>query len=286
MNTPAFTHRSSLFLLFLVCGISLPSLSGLSVFPFSLIPSGWDWEYRMTLSSLFLILSMISYQKKSFKRYWRVFISFFIASFAVNIQAVSGSIVFQSTPINNIVLSMLSSSMLVVVPIVLLSKVSGETRGTIFLTKGNLKRGVLIGSIGFAGFALISIPAAAFLFQGQNVTLSKATSWIWPLLIVVFANGLREELLYRGLFLKKFEPLLGVKSSNILQAIIFSLSHTVAGRGSITYTSYIVVLVVFTLVLGLAWGLVMQKTNSLLGSVLFHAGSDLSVFLGIFSNLS
>jgi len=86
--------------------------------------------------------------------------------------------------------------------------------------------------------------------------------------------------------LKKYDPLLGSRSSNVLQAIIFSLSHTVAGRGVIAYTSYMPVLVVFTLALGLVWGFLMQKTNNIYGSVLFHAGSDLPVFLGVFSNLS
>jgi len=36
--------------------------------------------------------------------------------------------------------------------------------------------------------------------------------------------------------------------------------------------------------LGLAFGAIMQKTNSLLGSILFHAGTDIPVILGIFSN--
>jgi membrane protease YdiL (CAAX protease family) len=35
-------------------------------------------------------------------------------------------------------------------------------------------------------------------------------------------------------------------------------------------------------VLALAWGYVIQKTESLWGSVLFHAGADLLIILGIF----
>ena len=282
---PITARRLGLFLLFLVCGISLPSLSGLLVFPFYMIPVSWDWTYRIALSGLFLIVSLISSKKEGYKRYWKVFFSFFIASFALNLQAISAFFNFQSTPINNIVLSMLSSMLLVVTPIIAISKVSGDNLSTIFLVKGRLKNGLLLGSIGFLAFVLVSIPAATFLFQGQNITVAKATSWAGPILITVFANGFREELLYRGLFLKKFEFLLGSRSSNLLQAIIFSLSHTVAGRGSIAYTPYTLALVLFTFFLGLIWGYLMQRTKSLWGSVLFHAGSDVSVFLGIFSNL-
>ena len=281
----SIAKRSGLFLLFLICGVSLPSLSGLLIFPFSMIPLSWDWAYRIALSTAFLLLSLVSSKTGTYKGYWKIFFSFFIASFALNLQAVSGFFNFHSTPINNIVLSMLSSTLLVVIPIIALSLGSGDNLSTIFLTRGNLKRGLLIGSIGFIAFTLVSIPAATYLFGGKDLTVAKAIGWTLPLLVTVFANGFREELLYRGLFLKKYGPLIGSRCSNLLQAIIFSLSHTVAGRGAITYTPYMLALVLFTLVLGLVWGFVMQKTNGILGSVLFHAGSDVSVFLGIFSNL-
>ena len=37
--------------------------------------------------------------------------------------------------------------------------------------------------------------------------------------------------------------------------------------------------------LALAWGYVTQKTDSLWGAILFHAGMDIPIMLGIFSNL-
>jgi membrane protease YdiL (CAAX protease family) len=53
--------------------------------------------------------------------------------------------------------------------------------------------------------------------------------------------------------------------------------------GLATYTPFIWALVVFTFALGLAWGYIMQRTDSIIGSALFHAGTDIPVFLGIFS---
>jgi membrane protease YdiL (CAAX protease family) len=38
--------------------------------------------------------------------------------------------------------------------------------------------------------------------------------------------------------------------------------------------------------LGLAWGYIMQKTDNAWGSILFHAGADILVFLGVFSNMA
>jgi membrane protease YdiL (CAAX protease family) len=128
---------------------------------------------------------------------------------------------------------------------------------------------------------LTAIPAAQYLFGGHNLSFYQVIAWLPWILPIVLLNGAREELLYRGLFLKKFAPKLGVKTSNFLQAVIFSLSHSVAGLGFSAYTPYIWVLVVFTFSLGLIWGYIMQHTNSVIGSTLFHAGSDIPVFIGI-----
>ena len=43
--------------------------------------------------------------------------------------------------------------------------------------------------------------------------------------------------------------------------------------------------VILTFFLGLAWGYVTQRTDSLLGSVLFHAGTDIPIIISIFSTL-
>jgi len=37
--------------------------------------------------------------------------------------------------------------------------------------------------------------------------------------------------------------------------------------------------------LAILWGFIMQKTDSAFASILFHAGMDISIMLGMFSNL-
>ena len=276
----------ALFLLFLICGISLPALSGLLVFPFSLFPPEWDLIYRLVLSTIFLLSAIVSLKIERLKKYWKVFFAFFIASFAINAQALSAYVNIPTTPINSLVMSMLFSTVLVVIPIIVLSLISGDHLPTIFLQKGNLKHGIIIGLIAFFTFAIASIPIATYMFNGQNLSIDRVAPWMPGILIIVILNGIREELLYRGLFLKKYESVFGPIVSNILQALIFSLSHTVAGRGTATYTSFTIAFVIITFLLGLALGYLMRRTDSLLGSVLFHAGSDIPIFLGIISNLS
>lgn len=273
------------FTAFLLCGISLPSLSGLLVFPFSMIPENYDIAYRIAISIIFLISTIGAKRSVGYKKYWKILFSFFAASVAINLQVASAYPSLDSTLIDNLVLRMLMSTVLVVISLIVLSRVSGDKLHDIFVSKGNIRLGLILGLAGFLVFALVSIPVATYLFQGRDLSLSRVMDWFPSLLVIVLANGVREESLYRGVFLKKYEPVFGLRSSNLLQAIIFSLSHTVAGRGSISYTPYLMGLVLFTFLLGLAWGFLMQKTDSILGSVLFHAGSDIAIFLGIFSNL-
>ncbi len=275
-----------LFLLFLVCGISLPALSGLLVFPFSLFPLEWDLMYRIMLSTIFLLAAIVSLKVEWLKKYWKVFFAFFIASIAINAQALSAYVNIPTTPVNGLVMSMFFSTVLVVIPIIALTLISGDRLPTIFLQKGDLKQGIIIGLRAFFIFAIASIPIATYLFNGQNLSIGRVIPWMPAILAIVILNGIREELLYRGLFLKKYEPIFRPIVSNVLQALIFSLSHTVAGRGAIAYTSFTVAFVVITFLLGLALGYLMRRTDSLLGPVLFHAGTDIPIFMGIISNLS
>jgi uncharacterized protein len=275
-------NRYILFILFLICGISLPSLSGLLIFPFSTVPSELVIAYTIVLSLIFLAIAIFLHSRQSLKDYWKILFSFFIASLALFLDFIVN---IPADTMKGFLLDMLVSASIVVSVIILFTKISGNSLGSIFLKKGNIKLGIIVGLVGFFIFAITAIPVAEFMFQGQNLSLDKVVAWLPWIIPIVLLNGVREELLYRGLFLKKYEIKLGPKTSNLLQAIIFSLSHSVAGVGLNSYTPFIWALVIFTFALGLAWGYIMQRTDSIIGSVLFHAGTDIPVFIGIFSNI-
>jgi membrane protease YdiL (CAAX protease family) len=90
----------------------------------------------------------------------------------------------------------------------------------------------------------------------------------------VLCNGLREELWFRGLFLRKYGKFLSPFSSNLLSAVIFTSFHV-----QIQYTPSLLPFLLITLILGLVLGFLTQKSGSILASVLFHAGSDIPIFL-------
>ena len=87
-----------------------------------------------------------------------------------------------------------------------------------------------------------------------------------------------EELWFRGLFLGKLSPFLGATAAALVTALVFGMTHLGA-----TYVTpaerFIFPTIVFAL--GLVNGYVMLKTDSLWGSVLFHAGYDLLVIIPI-----
>jgi membrane protease YdiL (CAAX protease family) len=96
--------------------------------------------------------------------------------------------------------------------------------------------------------------------------LLSLSPWI---LLFVLCNGLMEELLYRGLFLKRYEPFLGKGLSNLLAAVVFTLMHT-----QVTYAAQMLQFLSIVIALSLVWGVLIQKTDSLWGAVLFHAAAD------------
>jgi membrane protease YdiL (CAAX protease family) len=97
--------------------------------------------------------------------------------------------------------------------------------------------------------------------------------------VFVFSNGVKEEIQFRGLFLKKYDAFFGAGTANLLQALPFAVAHL--GE---TYSPVLIAFFTIVLLLGLGFGALAQKTNSLIGSILFHAGTDIPVILGIFSN--
>jgi len=145
-----------------------------------------------------------------------------------------------------------------------------------------LKRGKIRIWLPIAIAAVIVFPAFAFfsISNSQTGVLDKLLP-LWPwILLFVLSNGFMEELLYRGLFLQKYEPFLGKGMSNILTAIVFAIMHT-----QVTYAAQMIQFLVIVLVLSLIWGFLIQKSDSLWGAVLFHAAGDCLIIFGAFASI-
>ena len=96
----------------------------------------------------------------------------------------------------------------------------------------------------------------------------------------MLSNGFLEELEFRGLLLPRFDKLIGAVPAILVTSAVFSLSHI-----GVNYTPAILPFLGITFVLGLSFATLIHKTDSLWGAVLFHAGADIPVIVGLMSVL-
>jgi membrane protease YdiL (CAAX protease family) len=245
---------------------------------------GADYLGRIGLTVLLLAALLLARKSRRFEKYSQLLLGLLIMTVAVSLDYVFGVYLLVYLHVNDITplgfaLLKLNECVVVVSVIILLTRTAGSSLGSIYIQKGNLKLGLIIGLVTFFLAAAGSIPMAN-LFKPQDLSLARIIPWLPWLLISALVNGAQEELLFRGLFLRKLQPFFGKFLSNFLVVFVFTLLH-----GSVGYTSDKTLFLVLVFLLGLAWGYIMQKTDSIWGSILFHAGMDLPIFLGIFSNL-
>lgn len=175
--------------------------------------------------------------------------------------------------VTGIALTKLSESTLIVAAALLVARAGGMTWTDLYLQRGKVRAWLPIGLGAFGVFSVL------FLSQWTNAGLTtaallRAIPWI---IIFVFANGFMEELHFRGLLLRPFEGRLGSTGANLCIAVSFTLAHA-----PVTYVPDIALFLAVLFGLAWVWGFLIQRTESLWGAVLFHAGADLLVVMGIF----
>jgi len=244
-----------------------------------------DYLAKISLSIFLLASALLVRKSRRLEKYWQLLFALFIMTMAVSLDLVFGRYmrsylgVTDATPAGW-ALPKLNECFVVVSVIIIFTLLSGGSLGSIYIQKGNLKLGLVIGFTTFFIFAAGAIPMAS-LFNAQNLSFARIIPWIPWILIFVLANGTLEELLFRGLFLRKLEPFFGKFLSSFLIAFVFTGLHY-----WVSYTADQRLFIAVTFPLALALGYIMQKTDSVWGSILLHAGMDIPIMLGIFSNLS
>jgi len=279
---PNWFQRLGLFIAFFACGLAI-FVFGSNYF--EIFPTNKNLTYNVIVSVVFLIAALTLRLNRNWSKYWQIAFAFFIASVVFPVTLVfsdwTDSVLrwFKETTISSqgIAIAKLSEMILVVVPVLVLNKLSGADLGSIYLKRGNLKMGLGFGTIVFFNFV-----TSAFLFFAERFTsidrLVAATLWG---MVFSFANGFMEELWLRGLFLRRFEPVLGVSGSVLLTSIVFGLMH---GGAVYLVPAALPFMVVNTITLGLACGYLMMKSDSIWGAVLIHAAADFFLFFAMLAN--
>ena len=287
------TSRFILFVLFLI--------GGLAIFLFGnnwndRFPTNNSTFYKTSLPIIFLGLAVVLQRSEQLRKYWRIAFALFIGAFANWLNWTLGNWLLRfSGPLvstaQDLAVDKLAQCVPVVLSIIVLTKLVGDDLGSIFLKKGDLKEGLRFGLISFGIFAAIFaaiavLQANAPASQGLTAagvglaTIIAALPWI---LAFVFANSLMEELWFRGIFLNKLRPLLGITATSVVTSLVFSIPHAGATYLS-PFEMIIFPIVVFGL--GIVNARMMLKTDSIVGSLLFHAGYDLLIIIPIIVSAS
>lgn len=259
----------------------------------SLIPPGiFEDSFLLGLAALLLIVAVIIRRSQSLQRYWEIPFAFFVFTVAGFVGDVSISplqqwfihdVLHETSSVNNplastvlgTVLAQLFCTLCLVLPIILLTKASGSSLNALFLNKQRGWVWLLVSIIAFLVFFLLAaFGLSSSFFPNNGVTFSRFLALTPALLVLVLCNGLREELWFRGLFLKKYGRFLGPFSSNLLAAIIFASFHV-----QVQYSRSLPIFLAIALIQGLVLGFLMQKSRSILAPAIFHAGMDIPIFL-------
>jgi len=278
-------QRGAWFVLFLACSL----LVFVVLSPYRPLFSGWmDIAGRIAVASIFLVAALLSRRSERTRPYWRIWFALATACIAISLDYKLGlskwilpALRIAADSPAGLAIEKLESSALSILVVLLLALASGDGLRSLYFRRGNLRLGLAVGLVALVVVIASAIPVTEGFFNGRNLSWGRMLPWTPWVLIFVMANALNEELLFRGLFFGRLEPFLGRFAVNLMIAIPFTLFHT-----GVEYTANFLIFAAMLFPLSLAWGWLLQKTDSLWGSALFHAAMDIPIVLGLFSNLA
>lgn len=238
---------------------------------------------RIGLMAVLLSAALLARRSSWWNKYWQLLYGLFVlltassADWFVGNALIRMNVLDPSTP-RGMAFQKLADMIVIVGVVLLLTRISGTSLGSIYVQKGKLRRGIIIGVVAFVASATVAIPIAQLMFKAQDLTATRILQWSPWILLFVLTSATDEEIMFRGLFLRKLQPFVGALLANSLIALVFTGLHAV-----VTYTSDQIGFLAATLPLAVAWGYIMQKTDAMWGSILFHAGMDIPIVLGLFS---
>jgi membrane protease YdiL (CAAX protease family) len=170
-------------------------------------------------------------------------------------------------------LSKLSDSLIISSVLILSFILGGYKLKSIYLTRGRLIPGLIIGILVFIVFGYLAINNP----EAKMEPGFLKTNYVW-ILVFVFANGFMEELLFRGIFLEKLNCYFKPVWSIVLTSICFAAPHLTAN-----YSPNVLFFSGIVFVLGMMCGYAMYYTRSIIAPMFIHAGADLLIIIPVFT---
>jgi membrane protease YdiL (CAAX protease family) len=230
---------------------------------------------------ILLGLALLFYRNVSLRKYWEVTFALFCGTFGLFLAWAPGSwperhLGVSANTAQGLAILKFFELLPVALPIILLTRFVQGNLAPIYLQKGNLKIGLGIG----LGLSVI-IFGMYILISWSKIDLEKTLRAITWMIIFSILDAFFEELLIRGLLLRRFIGLLGITWSLVLSALVYSLFFL--GVQSVTGPIPFGALI-FILPLGLLYSFIMQKSDSIWGSLSLHATIDMIFLIGFFAS--
>jgi len=176
---------------------------------------------RIGLMVVLLSGALLAWHGSWWNKYWRLLYSLFVllaassADWFVGNALIRTNMLDPSTP-RGMAFQKLNDGIVIVAVVLLLTRISGASLGSIYVQKGKLRQGIIIGVVAFAVAAAVAVPISQLMFKAQDLTAAKVLQWSPWILLFVLSNATGEEIMFRGLFLRKLELFLGPFLANCL----------------------------------------------------------------------
>ena len=233
-----------LFLLFIGCSFLVFNVGGYNSF----IASDMILLVRLSVVGVLLIPTFILYRTAGrWNRYWKLSFSFLISSIGLLLAWLFGRWLVE------------------------------KDFTSLYLRGGDLRKSLKLGLL--ASFAAL-LPFILVGGLGLTATPAMILSWMPWMCAFAVSNAFMEELMIRGVFLRKYTSIFGERQSLLLTTVIFTVFH----QAIVGYTDFVSfsVFMVMIFFLGLIWGYVIQKSDNIWGSVLAHTVADILFMLAVF----
>lgn len=271
-------RKAGLFTLLLLCAIAVFVLGSNH---YRIFPTNQNLYYESGTTAFFLAAAIVLRRVQRLKAYWPIAYAFFCAAAVILVTTLTVDLrdsLFRSIGIAaktnpEIGAGKIFEALMTIGTILMLSSLAGLKWGSLYVKRGNLKWGLLIG----IGTLLNFMTSSVMFFAGQYPTLDTLGSAIlWGIVFSLF-NGFLEELWLRALFLRSLIPVLGTGTAIVLTSLWFGIFHV----GGIMYLQpeAIPFYMLNTFTFAVAWGYLMHRTDSWIGPGLMHAASDFFLFM-------
>jgi membrane protease YdiL (CAAX protease family) len=264
MKTNKFIKFLLVFLVMLVVCMTL----------FSPIPGNIKLIIRIILIALFFV-SWRWFHRKALTDLQDLAFAFLVLNLAFLIVSPFTTEFWHLKPdlSQGIALAKLSDSLITSTVIILSFIIGGYQLKSIYLTRGRLIPGLLIGILFFMvlGYLALTNP------QAKMEPGFLRNNYIW-IIVFVFANSFMEELVFRGIFLQKLNIFFKPVWSIILTSTCFAVPHLL-----VNYSPNVLFFTGIVFVLGLMCGFAMHHTRSIIAPLFIHAGADLMIIVPIFA---